>query len=628
MADAVAATRGATSRAARPERPGRVRAVPDATSRWRWWTAGSRARCRTRIPTRVELPHRRGLRRRPARPLVGLPDCDGRREPGALAKLGRSTPASPPTTCSAGVPVPRTTRRPSTPASRRPRRPPPGVRLGDILLTVCSCEQWDDQSQQHPHAHRPGAGQQVDSATTGERVHAAGDGTWSCPDPRDPSSELPPIVGRRVQAHARPGAQRRDRLERPRRTLPRPSPSRPTPTQIKGNYTTRELPAEHGYRLTVAVGMANDYNGYIATYREYQRGDHYRKALTGWGPHSSDYMATRLVRMGGQLNGGAGAARRAARRRRSRPTWPTTTRARRRSATSARPTSTGLRGAAAGRRRRRPRSSSSPRTSSASARRSSPGSAARTTPTTRGARAAPRRRRLGGLRRPVRRGAGHAASYPQAEERAGLRARAASAGSGPRTSRRSSRTIRPGRAAGSTPAGTYRFVVDGLRRRRRQAVPYRLTRDEFEVAPWDGITVEDLARSTTPIAVSFAVGPEHHGRARSTTRTPTTSPAPFIAHNRTFVRDPAAPDDASRFEWYCLECSFRPWADTGEVDCAQGTVVSATGSVRRARASQAGDRWVVPLSVAPGRHRAGAAGRRARRLRRGERGILRARHER
>src|SRR3712207_760223 len=50
--------------------------------------------------------------------------------------------------------------------------------------------------------------------------------------------------------------------------------------------------------------MANDYNGYIVSYREYQRGDHYRKALAAWGPHSSDYMATRLVQMGGQLNGG------------------------------------------------------------------------------------------------------------------------------------------------------------------------------------------------------------------------------------------------------------------------------------------------------------------------------------
>ena len=38
----------------------------------------------------------------------------------------------------------------------------------------------------------------------------------------------------------------------------------------------------------------------------------------------------------------------------------------------------------------------------------------------------------------------------------------------------------------------------------------------------------------------------------------------FIAHNRTFVRDPAAPHTPSKFEWYCLECSFRPCADTGE----------------------------------------------------------------
>ena len=62
--------------------------------------------------------------------------------------------------------------------------------------------------------------------------------------------------------------------------------------------------------------MANDYNGYIATYREYQRGDHYRKALTGWGPHSCDYMATRLVEMGGA----------AERRRRRRPTSRSTRR--------------------------------------------------------------------------------------------------------------------------------------------------------------------------------------------------------------------------------------------------------------------------------------------------------------
>ena len=80
--------------------------------------------------------------------------------------------------------------------------------------------------------------------------------------------------------------------------------SEPTdPAKIKGNYTHGELPPEHAYRLTVPIGMANDYNGYIVTYREYQRGDHYRKSLTAWGPHASDYMATRLVKLGGQLKG-------------------------------------------------------------------------------------------------------------------------------------------------------------------------------------------------------------------------------------------------------------------------------------------------------------------------------------
>ena len=53
--------------------------------------------------------------------------------------------------------------------------------------------------------------------------------------------------------------------------------------------------------------MANDYNGYIASYREYSNHDHYRKALTGWGPHSSDYYATRLAQMGRALKGDAAA---------------------------------------------------------------------------------------------------------------------------------------------------------------------------------------------------------------------------------------------------------------------------------------------------------------------------------
>ena len=74
----------------------------------------------------------------------------------------------------------------------------------------------------------------------------------------------------------------------------------PDPELIKGNFTHDDdaESARLGWALTVPIGMANDYNGYIASYREYQRGDHYRKALTGWGPHSMDYLATRLVTLG------------------------------------------------------------------------------------------------------------------------------------------------------------------------------------------------------------------------------------------------------------------------------------------------------------------------------------------
>src|SRR5205814_68249 len=62
-----------------------------------------------------------------------------------------------------------------------------------------------------------------------------------------------------------------------------------------GNSQTSDYAKKYGYKLTVTVGMANDYNGYIASYREYMDRDHYRKALTGWGPHSSDYYPTRLT---------------------------------------------------------------------------------------------------------------------------------------------------------------------------------------------------------------------------------------------------------------------------------------------------------------------------------------------
>ncbi len=78
-------------------------------------------------------------------------------------------------------------------------------------------------------------------------------------------------------------------------------------SKIWGNFTKEEiqdLGIAEGYKLPVAVGHAGDYNGYTVSYREYMNRDSYRKALTSYGPHTGDFMATRLVRMAAQLKGG------------------------------------------------------------------------------------------------------------------------------------------------------------------------------------------------------------------------------------------------------------------------------------------------------------------------------------
>jgi hypothetical protein len=81
------------------------------------------------------------------------------------------------------------------------------------------------------------------------------------------------------------------------------------PKDIKGNFTKEELPASRGYALPVGIGHAGDYNGYTVSYREYMSRDSYRKALTSYGPHTADYMVTRLVRVAGALKGGADLAK-------------------------------------------------------------------------------------------------------------------------------------------------------------------------------------------------------------------------------------------------------------------------------------------------------------------------------
>ena len=253
----------------------------------------------------------------PQVPVVGLPDCEnGVGVLQSIASLaGLPGPPDPPSSPvdpgistddfqRLGIPLPENYSAPSyTGLAEDVSVHLQAFRLGDILVTVCSCEQWKDQSLDIKTRTDRIVGNQYIGYDWAKQCTDNGNGTWSCPNPQSPAQMLPPISNQnfqRMKAQVNNPANGWNDLANILWAESEPT----DPTQIKGNFTHQELPPELGYRLTVPISMANDYNGYIASYREYQRGDHYRKALTAWGPHSSDYMATRLVDMGGHLNGG------------------------------------------------------------------------------------------------------------------------------------------------------------------------------------------------------------------------------------------------------------------------------------------------------------------------------------
>ncbi|HWL66064.1 MAG TPA: Ig-like domain-containing protein, partial [Actinomycetota bacterium] len=132
-------------------------------------------------------------------------------------------------------------------------------------------------------------------------------GDWSCtpnPDLPRPRANLPAFTVtdfeyRRMKAQIHNDAAGWDDPENAVAALSEPWDT----TQIFGNFTKEELSAEQGYKLAIGVGHATDYNGYTVSYREFQGYDEYRKALTSYGPHTADYMSTRMVQLAAQLNG-------------------------------------------------------------------------------------------------------------------------------------------------------------------------------------------------------------------------------------------------------------------------------------------------------------------------------------
>ncbi|MEX2457990.1 MAG: neutral/alkaline non-lysosomal ceramidase N-terminal domain-containing protein [Actinomycetota bacterium] len=485
------------------------------------------------------------------------------------------------------------------------------ARLGEILLTMCSCEQWSEQSKNlktRTDLIRNNIWKGFDWAAQFPCTQQP-DTTWKCPNPHNTSLLLSGITDheyKRMRAQVNNDAKG---WNDPANVLWAESEPVDT-TKIWGNFLHKELPITgpgRGYPLTIAIGMANDYNGYIASYREFSRGDHYRKSLTGWGPHSSDYLASRHVEMAGLLHNG--------------PALTAELLDPKEIADQVIQDAKGIAlGAAAetlipAYEALLPDDGGTPRIQfqpSDITRFKTAfftwfgGSNYTDLPEVTVERLVDGQwKTFGDMSGEVivtlefPKGAASVVPYLQGRQQWRWTAHF-EAFDGPANAL--ART-------GSTPAGQYRFVVDGHHRKGRQANPYHLVSRTFDVRRWGGINVEDI-RIEPDGHVSVQVGP------RSTHNVPGiggvvigpvdypdsyASPIPFIRNVRTFTRDPAAPNDPTKLEWFCNTCTFRNWADTGKVTQVKVTIRRAAGGALTSLASLGPDgRWHTTHTLLPG----------------------------
>ena len=569
----------------------------------------------------------------PGIPIVGLPDCDrSYLEPAFEPIVGtlEGTPLDPGLTYdriqAAGIPLPENYGAPSYTGLQETFQVHLQVfRLGDVALTVCPCEQWADQSRNI----KSRADDIIDN------IHLGWDwtefctvgpeaGQWTCPNPnavgrwdQDPSNPPPggtlvitDAVYARMRAQVRNDALGWDLPE----NIPFAEAESADPNAIWGNYTHTELSPEYGYRMVMPIGMSNDYWGYIATYREYQRGDAYRKALTGLGAHSSDFLATRLVAMAGSLRDD-----------------PAST-----AAIQYNPLDLAYMVDGVNQEARATLLGNDAEVYVAAyeaelpADGGTPAVLAQPTNITRFDVA--QMSWLGGsnytdapdvtVEREVAPGVWEVAGdmhgdvvltldFPDdlqelvADFRTGSfewnwTAHWEAFDSDIDTAR-----------GNQTPTGTYRFHIRGLHREGTPSTPapYELLSDSFTVSPWDGITVDDF-RLEPDGTVSFLVGPvttkdfctdgyPNCGETVALTIGPIDYPDSWPEAKR--PTEPETGDVAfPRLERhvvagtqpYCFSCTFRPWADTGEVAAATVTITAADGSTGQVPATLGDDgRW-------------------------------------
>jgi hypothetical protein len=459
------------------------------------------------------------------------------------------------------------------------------LRLGDILLASCPCEPVSDMARNFKSRANQAAGDIHDGFDWPCRP--AGDdfecnyarSTWRPADWRPVSRAL----YERMQAQIHNDARGWDREDARAAVEAEAEPE--NTALIKGNFTKEEIQSlgVEGYRLPIMVGQANDYVGYIVTYREHQRGDHYRKALTAFGPHTADYINTRLVRMAASLKGApapglellqpkvvaddvlndakarALGESAAAAVKAYEATLPDEGRVE--------PSFLGL------------RETSTPRFDGNQVRWFG-GSTYSDNPVVTVEREVQVPGCEGEDGRPCTEWKTFATQdggevvtnvfYTKTSEHPTV---AAAWATGEMT------TVWQANfeAFETTPAGRYRFVIEGRHRSGREAKPYHLISDAFAVRVWDGITLSGGTWDAGGGTASFAVDPIRYPHTWEGQLTAYISPAETQTQTGT----------------WCFRCTFRPWASEGHAARAVITVQQSTGPVTAYEATFDGSRWTA-----------------------------------
>jgi hypothetical protein len=272
-------------------------------------------------------------------PAAGLPDCERLGSDSGLTPLPFTVPVVD-ALKAAGVPVPDNYDASSFgTVEENLRIKLQAVRIGDTLLASCSCEAQADLirdietrtdtiavpfTKDAPHgniwtgidySNQDEVNESWPADIVGHPVQACflkNATTESCPNTEDrwgnSRDEMPVSVYQHMEAEINNDANGWNDPANAAQANSEPADT----TKIWGNYTHTELGANHdgqdyskcaGYPMTVGLGHTGDYDGYNVSYREYMARDAYRKALTSYGAHTGDYMATELVSMAAALEG-------------------------------------------------------------------------------------------------------------------------------------------------------------------------------------------------------------------------------------------------------------------------------------------------------------------------------------